>query len=184
MIANILAVTSRCTPLRISLRTSLRLSSLVLLLSLAQALLVSNAIADSTSSQGTPKLAIAMLAAETRFDSNTMNLTPAGQRSLNDLIDQLAKYHEILSFRIIGHTDNIGSNAFNQTLSLQRANSIRESLVKNFPNAHLLSVGMGELQPIAKNDTEAGRERNRRVEIQVIARGFMPISGGNSATNN
>jgi len=58
---------------------------------------------------------------------------------------------------------------------LQRANAIKESFTKRFTKAHVMAIGMGEAQPIAKNDSEAGRERNRRVEIQVIARGYMPL---------
>ncbi len=129
-------------------------------------------------------LSIALLAAETRFDSNTMALSPDGEQALQDLLQQLEEYEEILSIRIIGHTDNVGSNEFNQQLSLRRANAIRENFLGQFGEAHLIAVGVGESQPIASNQTEAGRERNRRVEIQVIARGYSPEVDSNAATNN
>jgi len=132
--------------------------------------------ADTAKPADEQPLRIAMLAAETRFDSNTMALTPAGVQSLQDLIAKLAEFQEVLSIRIVGHTDDVGSIEFNKSLSLQRANAIKENFTKRFSNAHVLVIGMGEVQPIATNDNEAGRERNRRVEIQVIARGYMPLS--------
>ncbi len=132
--------------------------------------------ANTTTPADKQGLRIAMLAAETQFDSNTMALTPEGIQSLQDLIAELDKFHEILSIRIVGHTDDVGSIEFNKSLSMQRANFIKQSFVKKFANAHLISIGAGEAQPIANNDSEAGRELNRRVEIQVIARGYMPLS--------
>lgn len=175
--------------LSFSLRSTLKGASLwlpwlVLLFALDQQLLRNHALADTSSASGKQNLSIAMLAAETRFENNTMNLTPAGLKSLQQLIIQLDNYREILSIRIIGHTDSVGSKQFNQSLSQQRANSIRENFVKKFKQAHLIAVGMGESQPIAKNDTEDGRERNRRVEIQVIARGYIPTADSNGSTNN
>lgn len=143
-----------------------------------------NAIADTSEPTDKQNLHIAMLAAETQFDSNTMALTPAGMLSLQDLIAKLDKFHEILSIRIVGHTDDIGSIEFNKLLSLQRANFIKQSFSKKYAKAHLISIGMGEAQPIAKNDSEAGRERNRRVEIHIIARGFMPVAIDDATTNN
>ena len=141
-------------------------------------------LADTVKPADKQNLRIAMLAAEAQFDSNTVALTPAGVQSLQDLIVKLAKFPEVLSIRIVGHTDDIGSIEFNKSLSLQRANFIKQNFSEKFAKAHLIAIGMGEAQPIAKNDNEAGRERNRRVEIQVIAKGYMPISNDSATTNN
>ena len=67
---------------------------------------------------------------------------------------------------IVGHTDNTGSDAINNPLSLERAESVRNYLVdRGVPASHIQVAGRGEREPIADNGTEAGRARNRRVEI-------------------
>jgi OmpA-OmpF porin, OOP family len=67
---------------------------------------------------------------------------------------------------IEGHTDNIGGEAFNKTLSDKRANAVKNYLVKNGIEAtRLTASGIGLSKPIATNDTEAGRSQNRRVEL-------------------
>jgi outer membrane protein OmpA-like peptidoglycan-associated protein len=70
--------------------------------------------------------------------------------------------------RVEGHTDSRGSKQFNLALSKQRAESVRTLLFKQVVGHRWIAVaGFGETQPIATNDTEAGRQENRRVEIQV-----------------
>jgi outer membrane protein OmpA-like peptidoglycan-associated protein len=67
---------------------------------------------------------------------------------------------------IVGHTDNTGSDAINNPLSLERAESVRNYLVdRGVPASHIQVAGRGEREPVADNGTEAGRARNRRVEI-------------------
>jgi OOP family OmpA-OmpF porin len=69
---------------------------------------------------------------------------------------------------IAGHTDSTGGTEFNQELSLQRAQAVRAALVeRGVDPARLRAVGYGESRPIADNDTEEGRTRNRRVELAV-----------------
>jgi len=71
-----------------------------------------------------------------------------------------------IKVNIIGHTDNIGTDANNLTLSLERANTIKQILMKEGCNeSDVITKGMGKSMPIASNDTEAGRAKNRRVEI-------------------
>jgi outer membrane protein OmpA-like peptidoglycan-associated protein len=71
-----------------------------------------------------------------------------------------------IKINIIGHTDNIGTDANNLVLSLERANTIKQILMKEGCNEEdVITKGMGESMPIASNDTEAGRAKNRRVEI-------------------
>ncbi len=70
---------------------------------------------------------------------------------------------------IIGHTDSTGSDAINEPLSINRANSTRDYLVRNGVSAsRFTTAGMGSRQPIATNNTDAGRAANRRVEIYVV----------------
>ncbi|WP_179137665.1 OmpA family protein [Candidatus Entotheonella palauensis] len=79
---------------------------------------------------------------------------------------QLAPYR----IRIEGHTDSIGTKAYNQTLSQRRANAVKVYLVKQFNIApdHLETVGQGELEPIHDNRTAEGRKRNRRAEFVTL----------------
>jgi OOP family OmpA-OmpF porin len=74
--------------------------------------------------------------------------------------------------RIEGHTDSIGAEEYNLTLSQRRAQSVVQYLVKHMGVAEeqLIVVGKGENEPVADNDTEAGRQRNRRVQIVNLGR--------------
>lgn len=90
-----------------------------------------------------------------------------------DLLDQVAAViltnPDLGRVEVGGHTDNKGSDEFNQKLSEDRANAVRDYLVKRGVAAdRLLAVGYGEIKPIDTNKTEAGREANRRVEFQLI----------------
>ena len=69
----------------------------------------------------------------------------------------------------IGHTDSIGTEAYNQRLSERRANAVKAYLVsKGIESDRVATEGKGELQPVASNKTKAGRAQNRRVEIEVV----------------
>ena len=74
-----------------------------------------------------------------------------------------------LNTEINGHTDNIGNDKFNMELSINRANAVKNFLIKQGVDPTLLKVvGHGETKPIKSNDTEKGRAKNRRVEINFI----------------
>ncbi|MDR2843091.1 MAG: OmpA family protein [Candidatus Symbiothrix sp.] len=78
------------------------------------------------------------------------------------------KSEETATILIKGHTDNVGQETFNQTLSLKRANAVKNYLIKHGINsARITTEGYGELQPIATNDTPQGRATNRRVEFVI-----------------
>ena len=79
----------------------------------------------------------------------------------------MLKDHADLSITIEGHTDNTGTAARNQTLSEQRAASVRQYLIDNFKvdAGRLKSAGFGASKPVAANDTQEGRQNNRRVEL-------------------
>ncbi len=71
--------------------------------------------------------------------------------------------------QVVGHTDSTGSDSYNQSLSERRANAVATILrADGVPSTRLQTVGMGESAPIASNDTESGRQQNRRVEINII----------------
>ena len=71
---------------------------------------------------------------------------------------------------VLGHTDSVGSDAYNETLSEKRANSVDNFLVsRGVASSRLDSEGYGETDPVASNETEEGRQLNRRVEVVVVA---------------
>jgi outer membrane protein OmpA-like peptidoglycan-associated protein len=108
------------------------------------------------------------------FDKTAMN--GASHDSLMPIVAWLKADAE-RSARVVGYTDSVGSEAYNQKLSERRAQAVQQYLVKNGIAAAKVSVrGMGESNPIASNDTEAGRERNRRVEV-IVNRPVTTASG-------
>jgi outer membrane protein OmpA-like peptidoglycan-associated protein len=73
-----------------------------------------------------------------------------------------------LKLEVEGHTDSVGTNEYNMTLSENRANAVRDYLVKQGIDAYSIGArGFGEGQPVATNDTAEGRQQNRRVELVV-----------------
>ena len=104
------------------------------------------------------------------FDSGRHDIKP----NLRPILDQFAQglsHQPNTEVRIIGHTDNVGSDTSNNLLSVNRAQSARDYLVARGVNANrIVSEGRGEREPIADNATEAGRARNRRIEIFLAER--------------
>lgn len=105
-----------------------------------------------------------------------MRLSPEGYQSLRKLTLTLERFAGILSIRIIGHTDDVGDEAINRHVSQQRADLIKSHFKVRFPKAHIMSLGAGEAIPYTSNQNDAGRARNQRVQIQVIASGSVPGS--------
>ena len=103
------------------------------------------------------------------FDFDSARLQLNGQRLLDDVVNFLASQSE-LKAEIVGHTDSIGSEAYNLKLSAARAASALNYLVgKGIAAERLSSKGMGKASPVASNETPEGREANRRVEFSIIA---------------
>lgn len=104
------------------------------------------------------------------FDSGRYDIKP----NLRPILDQFAQglaQQQSTEVRIIGHTDNVGSDALNNTLSVNRAQSARDYLVARGVNSSRISIdGRGEREPLADNATESGRARNRRIEIFLAER--------------
>jgi outer membrane protein OmpA-like peptidoglycan-associated protein len=99
------------------------------------------------------------------FDPNGFAIKPR-LRGLLDPLAGLLKGDAAASVTVVGHTDNSGSEAVNNPLSLDRAQSVRDYLVgRGVPATQIRTVGRGAREPVADNTTEAGRTRNRRVEI-------------------
>lgn len=99
------------------------------------------------------------------FDSGQAVIKPNFRTSLDNFAQSLQQ-NPSSTITIIGHTDSTGSPAVNEPLSLQRADATRDYLVSRGVAANRFSIdGRGSREPIASNDTEAGRARNRRVEI-------------------
>ncbi len=108
------------------------------------------------------------MAADAHFDFDKSALKPEGKARLDDLVGKL-KAVNLEVVIAIGHTDSIGSNAYNQKLSMRRANSVKAYLVsKGIEANRIYTEGKGETQPVADNKTKEGRAKNRRVEIEVV----------------
>ena len=102
------------------------------------------------------------------FEFDSDRLTPAAMEILNDVGGTLQSYPDV-KVELEGHTDNIGTDAYNQGLSERRANAVKTYLSgRDIDGERMTPVGYGESQPIETNDTEEGREENRRVELRVL----------------
>jgi len=100
-----------------------------------------------------------------QFDFNKATLKPAGKKMV-DGAGTVMKDKPSMKVSVEGHTDSIGSDAYNQKLSERRAQAVRDYMVSQGIDAARISVkGWGKTKPIASNKTEAGRAENRRVEI-------------------
>jgi len=101
------------------------------------------------------------------FDSDVVR--PEARTNLHELATSLEKYPGT-DLLILGHTDQLGSSAYNQALSERRATSAATYLMSQGVNgARIATRGLGETEPVASNETEAGRQANRRVEVSIFA---------------
>ena len=100
------------------------------------------------------------------FDVDKYDLRPEAQETLNQLAKLLTEAG-ITVFEIDGHTDSNADDAYNQTLSENRANAVKEYLKTQGVTAEITTQGYGESRPVATNETAEGRQQNRRVEIII-----------------
>ena len=108
------------------------------------------------------------LSSDALFDFDKSSLKAEGQKNLDDLLAKIKgqNYDVVLA---VGHTDALGSDAYNQKLSVARAESVKTYMVsQGMPAGKIKVEGRGKNQPIASNDTEEGRAKNRRVEVTLI----------------
>ncbi|KAF0863274.1 OmpA family protein [Pseudomonas sp. LD120] len=106
---------------------------------------------------------------DVHFQFDSAKLTEADKSKLNTIVTRLKQEASSVQLRVTGHTDSVGSAAYNQTLSDKRAHSVVDYLVSNgIARSSFVSVtGAGESQPVADNKTAEGRAMNRRTEIQI-----------------
>ena len=106
--------------------------------------------------------------ADAFFDFDKAVLKPAGKAALDDLTGKLGSMNlEVVI--AVGHTDSVGTDEYNQKLSVRRAESVKAYLEsKGVESNRVYTEGKGEKQPVADNKTADGRAKNRRVEIEVV----------------
>jgi len=107
-------------------------------------------------------------AADAFFDFDKSVLKPEAKAKLDDLVSKTGGINlEVII--AVGHTDSVGTDAYNQKLSVQRSEAVKAYLVsKNVEKNRVYTEGKGEKQPVADNKTSEGRAKNRRVEIEVV----------------
>lgn len=103
------------------------------------------------------------------FDFDSDRIKPEAAKNLQELAKSLNKFGDS-NLLIVGHTDSQGDDAYNMGLSLRRANSASAYLQsQGVPASRIKTSGRGETEPVASNDTDAGRQQNRRVEVAIYA---------------
>ena len=108
------------------------------------------------------------LAADVMFDFDKAVIRPDAKAKLDDITNQM-KGMDLEVVIAIGHADAIGTDAYNQKLSVRRAEAVKAYLVSRAVETNrVYTEGKGEKQPVASNKTAEGRQKNRRVEIEVI----------------
>jgi OOP family OmpA-OmpF porin len=107
-------------------------------------------------------------AADAFFDFDKSVLKPEGKAKLDDLTSKIKDMNLEVAIAV-GHTDSVGTDAYNQKLSIRRAEAVKAYMVsKGIEVNRVYTEGKGEKQPVADNKTAAGRAQNRRVEIEVV----------------
>ena len=113
------------------------------------------------------------------YDSDV--LTAAAQQNLATLASSLDKYPNT-NIMVVGHTDSNGSDSYNMTLSERRANAAVNYLVsRGVDRSRLRAAGRGETEPVASNDSDAGRQQNRRVEVAIYANDTLKAQAARSS---
>lgn len=104
---------------------------------------------------------------QTAFETDSSDIKPGFHSAMDKLADVMVRYGKT-TLTIVGHTDNVGSDQYNQKLSERRALSVARYLESKKVNSMRLAMaGKGETQPVASNSSDSGRQANRRVEIYV-----------------
>ncbi len=115
-----------------------------------------------------PTVTKVTLNADTFFDFDKSTLKPEGRQVLDQVAAQVRSI-DLETIIATGHTDSIGTEAYNLKLSERRANTVKQYLVEQgVPADRIYAEGKGKLQPIASNKTREGRAQNRRVEIEIV----------------
>ena len=106
--------------------------------------------------------------ADAFFDFDKAVLKPEGKAKLDDMVSKIGGLNlEVVI--AVGHTDSVGTDAYNQKLSVRRSEAVKAYLVsKGVEKNRIYTEGKGEKQPVADNKSKDGRAKNRRVEIEVV----------------
>ncbi|MEA3547490.1 MAG: OmpA family protein [Thermodesulfobacteriota bacterium] len=109
-----------------------------------------------------------MFKSDMTFDFNSAKVMPGLYTEMDRVSSVMQRYPQTL-IRVEGHTDNIGTETYNMDLSRKRAQAVSDLLVQRSISSQRVSIiGFGESNPIASNNTETGRQMNRRVEIKIV----------------
>ena len=144
------------------------------------------ALDDSTSTHAGSKDITVTLASDVTFDSDSANLTPGADTQLKTVAGQLAQHPDGGTLTIVGHTDDIQDDAYNQTLSEKRANAVKTRLqqLTSLDKWKTTVSGKGETQPKINDTTDQARAANRRVEITLTPTGGTTPKKNNTPTPN
>ncbi|WP_143225157.1 OmpA family protein [Actinomyces naeslundii] len=142
------------------------------------------ALDDSTSTQAGSKDITVTLNSDVTFASDSADLTPAADTQLQTVADQLKQHPDGGTLTIVGHTDDVQDDAYNQTLSEKRANAVRTKLqqLTKLDKWKTSVSGKGESQPKIKDTTDEARAANRRVEITLTPTGGTSPKDSSSTT--
>ncbi len=109
------------------------------------------------------------------FEFDKADLLPEGQKEVEKIAQVIQEQYSSRSIVVEGHTDSIGREEYNQTLSERRANAVREALIASgIKPEKIVARAFGENNPVASNETEEGQQQNRRVEITILNEGATP----------
>ena len=138
------------------------------------------ALDDSTSTHTGGKDVTVTLASDVTFASDSADLTPAADTQLQTVADQLDQYPDGGTLAIVGHTDDVQDDAYNQTLSDKRANAVKTKLqqLTDLDKWNPTTTGKGESEPRVKDTTDEARAANRRVEITLTPTGGTTNKSG------
>ena len=142
------------------------------------------ALDDSTSTQAGSKDITVTLNSDVTFASDSADLTPAADTQLQTVADQLDQYPDGGTLTVVGHTDDVQDDAYNQTLSEKRANAVKTKLqqLTKLDKWKTSVSGKGESQPKIKDTTDEARAANRRVEITLTPTGGTSPKDSSSTT--
>ena len=142
------------------------------------------ALDDSTSTHAGGKDITVTLASDVTFASDSADLAPGAEAQLNTVASQLGQYPDGGTLTIVGHTDDVQDDAYNQTLSEKRANAVKTRLdqLTKLDKWKTSVSGKGESQPKIKDTTDQARAANRRVEITLTPTGGTTPKGSGTAT--
>ena len=142
------------------------------------------ALDDSTSTQAGSKDITVTLNSDVTFASDSADLTPAADTQLQTVADQLKQHPDGGTLTIVGHTDDVQDDAYNQTLSEKRANAVKTKLqqLTDLDKWNPTTTGKGESEPRVKDTTDEARAANRRVEITLTPTGGTSPKDSSSTT--